>query len=275
MRRLIDIVLFFREYLLLACIVILSIGLLAVNDTAQIHRIRALTIGSLGFLQDTFGFIPDYFELRRENRSLRELNVTLSDEASRLREASLENIRLRRLLELREHSPNRYVAANVVAKNLQLLRNTITLDAGSDRGIAVNMPIVTDAGLVGRVVGVSPGYAVGQIMLNKEFRASAKVQRGRVDGIIAWEGGDRVRLKNVAKTLDVDQGDVVITSEYSSIYPPGIRIGIVAGIRQDPSSLFQNIDIAPAVDFARLEEVFVIVANPDSERTALEHRFAP
>jgi rod shape-determining protein MreC len=275
MRRLLDILLFFREYFLLTLFVIISIALLASNDTAQIHRIRAITIGSLGFLQDTFGFIPDYFELRRENRSLRELNVTLSDEASRLREASLENIRLRRMLDLKERSPAEYIAANVVGKNLQLLRNTITLDAGSDKGIALNMPIVTDAGLVGRVTGVSGGYAIGQIMLNKEFRASAKVQRARVDGIIAWTGGERIRLLNVAKTLDVRVGDVVITSEYSSVYPPGIRIGVVVDIRQDPTSLFQNIDITPSVDFARLEEVFVIKAAPDSGRTSLEQRLLP
>jgi rod shape-determining protein MreC len=272
MRRLVDILLAFREYLLLTLFVVVSIALLAVNDTTQIHRIRGITIASLGFLQDAFGFIPDYFELRQENRSLRELNVTLSDEASRLREASLENIRLRRMLGLKERTPYRYVAANVVGKNLQLLRNTITIDVGSEDGVAVNMPIVSDAGLVGRVIGVSSGYAIGQVMLNKEFRASAKVQRGRVDGIVAWEGSGHLRLRNVAKTLDVQPGDVVITSEYSSVFPAGIRIGVVAAIEHDPSSLFQNIDITPAVDFPRLEGVFVIIASPDTARAALEQR---
>jgi rod shape-determining protein MreC len=275
MRRLVDILLVFREYLLLTLFVVISIGLLAFNDTTQIRRIRGITIASLGFLQDAFGFIPDYFELRQENRSLRELNVTLSDEASRLREASLENLRLRRMLGLKERSPYRYVAASVVGKNLQLLRNTITIDVGSDDGVAVNMPIVSDAGLVGRVIGVSGGYAIGQVMLNKEFRASAKVQRGRVDGIVAWEGGSHLRLRNVAKTLDVQPGDVVMTSEYSSVFPPGIRIGVVADIGHDPSSLFQNIDITPAVDFARLEGVFVIIASADSARTSLEQRLLP
>lgn len=275
MRRLYDILLAFREYLLLTLFIVVSIGLLASNDTAQIRHIRAITIASLGFLQDSFGFIPNYFDLRQENRALRELNLTLSDEASRLREASLENLRLRRLLGLKERSPYRTIAANVVGKNLQLLRNTIMIDAGSDQGVALNMPIVTDAGLVGRINAVSNGYSVGQIMLNREFRASAKVQRGRVDGIIAWEGGDHVSLRNVAKTLDVKTGDVVITSEYSSVFPPGIRIGVVTGITQEPSSLFQDIEITPSVDFARLEEVFVIIALPDSARLMVEHSISP
>ncbi len=272
MRRLYDILFHFKEYLLFAFLLLVSIALLALNDTSQIRRIRSLTIGAIGFLQDAAGFIPNYFDLKRENTTLRELNVTLADEASRLREASLENIRLRSLLELKEQTAYRYVSANVVGKNLQLLRNTITLDVGEDDGVKENMPVVTDAGLVGRIIATGNRYAIGQIMLNKDFRASGKVQRGRVDGIVAWEGGEKLSLKNVAKTLDVKPGDVVITSEYSSIFPPGIKIGVVAATIQEPAGLFQRVEISPSVDFSRLEEVFVVTHVPDSSRIALEQR---
>lgn len=270
MRRLYDILFYFKEYLLLAFLILISIVLLARNDAPQIRRITALTIGSIGFLQDAAGFIPNYFDLRSENKALRELNLTLADEASRLREASLENIRLRGLLALKERTSFRYVGANVVGKNLQLMRNTITVDVGAENGVKENMPIVTDAGLVGRIVATSDRYAIGQILLNKEFRASAKVQRGRVDGIIAWEGGERLWLKNVAKTLDVKPGDAVITSEYSSIFPPGIRIGVVSATAQQPGALFQDVEITPSVDFHRLEEVFIVTHIPDSSRIALD-----
>jgi rod shape-determining protein MreC len=93
-----------------------------------------------------------------------------------------------------------------------------------------------------------------------------------VDGIIRWEGGPSLTLQDVAKTLDVQAGDVVITSEYSSFFPRGIRIGVVASAKGAEGSLFQSVDVKPAVDFSRLEEVFVITSIPDSERVALEHR---
>jgi len=273
MRRLFDIVILFKEYLLLALYVVIAIALMAVNDTTQIRTIRSLTVASIGFLQDAFGFIPNYFELARENRALRELNVSLADEVSRLREARLENLRLQKLLGLKEQSPLVYVSANVTGRNLQLLQNTITIDAGESDGVQVNMPIVTDAGLVGRVVATSAGYAIGQILLHKDFRASAKVQRGRVDGILLWDGGPTLTLKNVAKTLDVQVGDAVITSEYSSLYPPGIKIGVVSKTSQAPGALFQTVEIAPSVDFSRLEEVFVVLHQPASSRAALEQQF--
>lgn len=270
MKRLFDILGLFREYILLATLVLISLFLLAMNDTPQIGAIRSLTVAAVGMIQDTFGFIPDYFDLKEENTILRELNLTLSDEASRLREAKLENIRLRKLLEFKEQSPNRYVSAKVVGKSLQLLRNTITVDAGEDNGVRQSMPIVTDAGLVGKVIATSNRYAVGQILLNIDLRVSARVQRGRVDGIVMWEGGDHLSLKNIAKTLDVQEGDVVITSEHSSMFPPGIRIGVVSKTSQSPGSLFQFVEIQPAVDFSRLEETFILIHAVDSSRLALE-----
>jgi rod shape-determining protein MreC len=274
MRRLYDIVVHFKEYLLFGFFLILCFILLALRDTPQIRSIRVLAVGSVAFVQDAVGFIPNYFDLKRENSILREVNLTLADEVSRLREARLENIRLRQLLGLKGQGPFSYVAARVIGKNIQPLRNTITIDVGESNGVRVNMPIVTDAGLVGKVVATSGGYAVGQLLFNKDFRVSGRVQRGRVDGIVAWEGGDFLVFKNVAKTLDVQSGDVVSSSEYSSIFPSGIKIGVVQKTTQSFGALFQTVEIRPSVDFGRLEEVFVVKYVPDSSRIALEQRIA-
>jgi len=270
MRRLLDILLVFREYILLIFFLLVSLILLASNDTTQIRTIRSFTVASMGYLQEVFGFIPNYFDLRQENAVLREVNLTQAEELSRLREAALENTQLRQLLELKDREPLHYRAANVVGKTSHLLRNTITIDVGEDVGVQVNMPIVSDAGLVGKIIATSRRYAVGQILLNKEFRASAKVQRSHVDGILVWEGGPYVQLKNVAKTLDVKVGDGVVTSEYSSIFPPGIKIGVVTNTTQVPGALFQTVEITPGVDFSRLEVLFVVMQLPDSGRIALD-----
>lgn len=272
MRRLVDIVLLFKEYFLLLLYLLISILLLSLSDTPQIRAIRSLTISMIGTAEDALGFIPNYFQLRNENRVLREQNLTLSEELIRLREARQENIHLRQLLALKEQSPFTYISASVVGKTLNLLQNTITIDAGKDEGVKPDMPIVTDEGLVGRVISTSPGYAIGQILWNKDFRASAKVERDRVDGILQWDGGEHLSLRNVAKTLDVQVGDVVVTSEYSALYPAGIKIGVVSKTSQAPGALFQTIEISPSVDFSRLEQVFVVVHSPDSERVALEQK---
>ncbi len=269
-KRLFEFIQVFREYFLLALFLAASVALLAFNENQQIRAIRSVVVASVGTLQDALSFIPNYFDLRRENRVLRELNLTLADEVSRLREGRLENIRLRQLLALKERGSYTYVSANVVGKNLQLLRNTITLDVGERDSVRVNMPIVSESGLVGKIIATSSAYSIGQILLNRELRVSAKVQRSRVDGIVRWDGGPTLSLQDVVKTMDVKPGDQVITSEYSSVFPPGLVIGIVSNTHENPGTLFQSVELTPSVDFTRLEEVFVIAHIADSSRVALE-----
>jgi rod shape-determining protein MreC len=272
MRRLANIILAFREYLVFVLLIVVSLVFLASNDNKQIRFIRSYAVGLVGLMQDAISIIPNVMELKRENEILRQLNVNLSDEVSRLREARLENLRLRTMLALQERSPLKLVTADVVGKSLHLLRNTITLDVGEANGVKVDMPIVSEAGLVGRIIATSGHYSIGQLMLNKDFRASAKIQRSRIDGIIAWDGGETLQLKNVAKTQDVRVGDVVTTSDYSNIFPPGIRIGLVLHVTDHPGDLFKDVEIAPSVSFATLEQAFVVTAASDTERTALEKK---
>jgi rod shape-determining protein MreC len=271
-KRLYDIVLLFKEYVVVSCCLLISILLLALNDTPQIRVLRSYAVVGVGLLQNAVSFLPNYFSLSQENAALRAMNLALADEVSRLREGKLENLHLRQMLELKQRGEHRYIAANVIGKNLQLLRNTITLDAGEQEGVRVNMPIVSESGLVGKIISTSGHYAIGQILLNRDLRVSAKVQRSRVDGVVRWEGGTTLQLREVARTMDVQPGDLVVTSEYSAYYPEGTRIGVVSRAEPIPGSLFLGVEVGPSVDFTRLEEVFVLVHQPDSTRIALEHR---
>ncbi|MBI1803235.1 MAG: rod shape-determining protein MreC [Ignavibacteriae bacterium] len=275
MQRLINILLIFKEYVVLALLLIVSLILLSLNDNNQIRAIRSYTVGFIGVMQDALSIIPNVFELKRENEVLRQLNVNLSNEANLLREARLENIKLRAMLGLKEHSTHSFIAGDVVGKSLLLLRNTITLNIGEQDSVRIDMPIISEAGLVGKVIATSVHYCTGQLMFNKDFRASAKIQRSRVDGIISWDGGEFLKLKSVAKTQDVREGDVVITSEYSNVFPRDIRIGIVAKISEKTGSLFRDIDVKPSVDLSSLEQVFVVTMMRDTERTLLEKKITP
>ncbi len=272
MQRLINIIIQFKEYFLLNLLIVISFILLASNDTKQIKAIRSYTVGFIGLVQNTMATIPNVFELQRENELLRKLNISLSDEVNRLREAKIENEQLRKMLEFKEKSQYQLVSADVIGKSLHLLKNTITLNAGEKDGVQVDMPIISEQGIVGRVVVVSLNYSIGQLIINKDFRTSVKIQRSRVDGILAWDGSDYLMMKNVSKKQDVLLGDLVITSEYSRVFPPQIKVGVVAEVSEDAVSLFKNIKITPIVNMTKLEQVFVIKTTADTERVAIENR---
>ncbi len=274
MQRLLQLLRLFREYIVLSLLILVSLLILNSNNTRQLKEIRAYTIGFIGLMQNAFSIIPNVFELQRENQVLRQMNVNLTDEVNRLREARLENLKLRAMVGLKASDKYPLLAADVVAKSSILLRNTLTLNVGEADGVKTDMPIVSEGGLVGKIIASSMHYSIGQIMFNRDFRASAKIERSRVDGIIAWEGGEFLVMKNVPKKQDVLVGDIVLTSGYSNIFPPRIRIGRVIKVEERPTILFKDIIVESGIDFTRLEQVFVALQTPDTSRTMLEKQAA-
>lgn len=273
LQRLYDILYEFRTYAVLTGLIIVSIILMALNNNSQIKQLRTISTVIFGKAQEQISFIPAYFGLKSENDLLRRINIELADETQRLRESKLENLRLRQMIGLKEQFNYKFSAAHVINKNLTLLRNTLTVDVGSDDSVQLYMPVVSDGGLVGIVTNVTRHYSTINIIPNTDFRASAKIQRSRIDGILMWDGKTLI-LKNVPKMRDVKVGDVVMTSEYSNTFPSNIRIGLVNSVIDKPSELFKSITIEPGVDFVKLETVFIIAYTPDKERIELEQRTA-
>ncbi len=272
MHRLYTILQLFKEYVILALCIFCSIVLISSNNNIQIQYIQSLTVAIVGMAGDTFSFLPNLFELPRENRILRRRTVELADEVTKLREARLENIRLRKLFNFASTAPYTLIPSEVISKNLHLLHNAMIVDVGSADSVALSMPVISDAGLVGRITTVSPHYSVVQLILNRDFRASVKIQRSRVDGILAWQGGTTDIIKNISKSQDVRAGDLVMTSEYSNTFPPNIDVGVVSSVKDEVGTLFKKVEVQPSVDFTRLQEVFIIRVTQDSAREAIFSR---
>lgn len=272
MKKLGEIVVSIKEYLLLTLLIVISLILLFSNDNTQIRFIRAIAIGSFGAVQSGLSAIPNVFELEQENKYLRETNIKLSNEVSNLKESKLENIRLTKLTELKDKVNLGVVSGKIVNKSLTQTRNTITINVGDKDSVKLNMPVITDAGLVGKIAAISKNYSIVQILYNKDLKFSVKSQRSRVDGILNYDGAGNLLMTNVPKSADIKVGDIIITSEYSNSFPAGIPVGEVVE-EGTVDNLFKRIIISPSVNFKTLEEVFVLKYISDSERMELEKKF--
>ncbi|NQW30635.1 MAG: rod shape-determining protein MreC [Ignavibacteria bacterium] len=272
MRRFIEFVVRFKNYIALSALVVMSFALMSFGNLAQLGGFRAVVVGSIGWMQSLFAWIPNPVALKSENTALRELNLQLSVEAARTRQAMVENSTLRTYLELPEKIDYSLIAADVIGKTTTQLRNYATLNKGTAEGVHEGMCCITDAGLVGVVIGASQHFAVVQLLLNRDTRISSKVHRSRVDGIIQWDGESYLSLKNVPRTFDVKPNDLIVTSEYSSKFPPLVVIGRVRSVSDENNSLFKNVVVDPAVNFVTLEQVFVVNYIPIDERISLEKK---
>lgn len=270
MRRFIEFVVRYKNYITLCTLVVMSFSFMSVGSLSQLGGFRAVIVGSIGWIQSLFSWVPNPVALKSENTALRELNLQLSIESSRYRQAMVENGTLRNMLLLPTYTDDKLIAADVVGKTNTELRNYATINRGYEDGIKDGQAVVTDAGLVGTVIGTSAHYGIVQLLLNRDTRISARVYRSNVDGILTWEGEQALALKNVPRTYDVKVGDLVVTSTYSISYPANVVIGTVSQVADESASLFRKITVSPSVHFSTMDQVFVIDRLPNPERVALE-----
>ncbi len=203
--------------------------------------------------------------LSGENARLREAAASLALENFRLREAEVENARLRRLLEFEAASWFRLQPAAVVARDAGRFGRSVKVSRGRGAGVRENMPVVNHEGLVGKVIEVDAGASYVQILADPDCRVSALVQRTRVPGILGWDPGEGMRLLDVPHHADVEVGDLVVTSGLGEIFPKGILVGRVERVAYEEGHLFRRIEVRPFVDFSHLEEVFIITGVVDRE----------
>ncbi|MDP6038128.1 MAG: rod shape-determining protein MreC, partial [Candidatus Latescibacteria bacterium] len=179
MQRFYDFLGHHRAQVVLAGAVLLSLVLMSLDAASQIRFARSVAFGMISAGHRVFAWPMDLSSLRYENKVLREQNLRLSLELLKLREARLENERLHDLLRFRSQQAvaKAYQPARVIARNPARVANTILIDAGALDGIVARMPVVTADGLVGRVLEVYDQTAVVQLLLDRNCRVSAVVQR--------------------------------------------------------------------------------------------------
>lgn len=204
-------------------------------------------------------FLHDIAAAKKNNILLNRHLIELAAKSAQYTEDHYENIRLRRMLDFDLQLPYRLVPAEVVSIKPGLMTKSIVINAGSPKGVNINMPVVTADGIVGKTISVSGNTAVVQLLIDYNCKVSAIDQNTRAMGIIRWKSGKVLEMGDVTIESDIAVGDTIVSSGLGGIFPSGLMIGYVASTKDVPSTLFKDIRIKPSVDFGSLEEVFVVV----------------
>lgn len=196
--------------------------------------------------------------LRQENDALRRQLQELQKAAQRAVELDLMNKRLEDLLLFKESLGGSAIAARVIGRSPLGWVHTVTLDKGERDGLRKDMAVVVPDGVVGRVVSVSPHAARVLLISDHSSGVDVLVQRTRVHGIAEGTVEGVCVLKYVHRADDVRVGDAVVTSGLDDIFPKGQLIGEVVRVERSANRLLQEVEVAPSVDFAKVEEVLVV-----------------
>lgn len=258
MIRFLNFIVEIRDIIILVFCILLSFLLMISSDEDPGRSLRRIVLNTIGSIGGNVYQIQSYFDLQTDIEELREQNVALAMKYMESQNALLENLRLRKLLDFRSKTDFSLIAAEVIGENPQSIINGFLLNKGSKEGIDQSDAVLTADGLVGRILRVDNNFSICQILVDRNSRVSAKIQRNRELGIIAWDGGSQLKLLYITKTIEVLVGDVIVTSGYSQIFPENIKVGVVTEVSLEKEGLFQRIVIQPAVNFNRIEEVFIL-----------------
>jgi rod shape-determining protein MreC len=194
--------------------------------------------------------------LRDRVRSLEQTLQERDHEQALVTELRAENQRLRDLLEMRRALPLKLRGAAVIGENAGAMRS-LTLDVGGEDGVETGAAVFTGEGLIGRVVKVSHGSCLVQLIQDASSGVGVTVQRTRRRAVLVGTGSELCLLKYVPKLEPLVVGDVLLTSGTDRLFPPGLQVGVVTAVSDGPG-FFKRVDVRPSADPGRSSEVLVV-----------------
>jgi len=245
---------------------IILVSTLSRQRFGPLHKIAFESIGPLlkivdvpsSYLRQLKNKYVSLMDIHEENKRLWTELRECRNNMNQTREAIARNIRLQKLLDFKDSSHFPVVAASIIGKDPSLWFRTVIIDRGTSDGLLKGMPAVTDSGIVGQILAVSPNYAKVLLAIAPSSAIDVVLQKSRIRGILKGTGTLTYRLDYILKNVDVKKGDRVVTAGYGGVFPTGLPVGTVSNIVRKQRGMFQEIEVTPSTDFLTLEELLVI-----------------
>jgi rod shape-determining protein MreC len=268
--------------LLLTNLVIMAVDARDSDGKQKVVRIWTQTFASpiqnasskaSGATSGFFRQILNFKSIARENEDLKQRLGVVEQQLHTAGQQAAENDRLKALLNLKEQNQYDTVAARVIARDPSVWFNTIIINRGSSAGVAVNMPVVSGTGVVGRVITVSPWASQVMLLTDEKAGAGAVVgqlgQSGALGSVRGRPDIGLIEMRYVSGLEKVEVGDYVMTTGQDGIYPPGLNVGAVVDVKNGTATQPHQILIRPGARLDQLEEVAVLLYRPP-QRSAPE-----
>lgn len=234
----------------------LSIIFLLIPGRVKIHWFALPRTIILAPLNITLNFFNNITNLKQENYRLTELATRLQIENAKLKE-------IIRKQNLKINLPNvGLLKAQIIGRDRETMGGYLLLDKGAIAGVKNNMPVITELGIVGKVIETELLQSLVETMLSKDSKIAGMNQRTRVNGIVALSPEKRGLCLNYIPTeAEIQIGDTIVSSGIGGIFPKGLLIGTVIKINKPKEALFQEILLKPSVNIYALEDVYIVTGG--------------
>ena len=224
-----------------------------------------------GSIYETFNSVVEYFRLARSNKELARENAELRTLIENFAGTPLVNDSMLLNLNVND-SAFQFVPARVINNSVNRPFNYFTVNKGEMHGVKADQGVISENGIVGVITQVSERYAVGISVLNRRWSISAMLQKSGNFGSLVWQGPDYqiAELTEIPLHVDISEGDTIITSGYSAIFPKGIMVGTIDRFSRPQGENYYSVKVKLSTNFKVLEYVEIIENINRSEIIELE-----
>ena len=272
MKEIIKLILKYHFTIIFILLEAVSFSLIVQHNNYQRTVFSGHTATFFCYISSTISDIDNYFSLKETNEKLVAENTDLRNRIENIKSAldGQENYVWGEDSSFFD-TDYRYQSARMVNSSFNKTKNYITLDKGSSDGVAKEMAVCSREGVVGIIQNTSRHYARVLPLVNTNLRVSAKLKKNGYYGSLQWDGNDYrySYLNDIPFHVDVAQGDTIVTSGFSSIFPEGELIGFVETVNKETAN-FLTIKVKLAVDFKKISDVYVVANLNKSEKLELE-----
>ena len=263
---------FFFSLLIILCVALITLGVdknqkqFPAEKALQSFFSYPLSLTTL-CINTTTALWNGYIHLigvEKRNTVLQQSINELIIENQQLREHFLENQRLKALLDFKQQFSYHMLPAEIIGKDPASWFKTILVNRGTEVGVERGSGVISPLGVVGTVIETTLHSSKILLITDQNSTIDITIKRSRVRGILEGLSENACRVNYVVKKEDVRMDDEIISSGLNAVFPRGILVGSVIETNNNPDGFFKNVEVMPAVDFSKLNEVLIVLKNQDT-----------
>lgn len=225
---------------------------------APIRYVVSFPIGAAEWISYTFS---NQKQLLEENRRFKDENFVLKVRLQRLEEIQQENLRLRSLLEPVQRYPDQTLLASVLDVEMDPYLRRLILNKGTQQNVVVGMPVLDALGVIGKIISTNILSSTVSLVTDVDHMLPVQIKRTGYHTVAAGDGKNSLNILYLPVTIDILEGDELVTSGIGGVFPAGYPVGVISSVKRENDKSFATVIAKPAALLNRSRDVLLLLPS--------------
>lgn len=233
---------------------------------AALYPLQRIALVPRDIFLSAGGYFTSIDKLQAENTALKQQQIINAQLIQREQQVAAENVHLRSLVQMKDQLPLKSVMGEVLYDTRDPFTQKIVLNRGTHDGVTAGQPVIDDIGVIGQVTRVFPFMSEVTLLTDQDQAIPVQVLRNGLRSVAYGNGqSGQLELRFMSSNVDIQKGDILVTSGIDSLYPPGLAVATVDYVEKNSTNAFARIVCEPVAGIGRNKFFLILLKNENSE----------